>query len=404
MEKIKEVILSLTNRCNLKCRMCDVPLEKTDELSTGEWKRVIQDAYSLGASTVVFSGGEPLLRDDIYELMVFAKAKNLSVCITSNGNLLNDQSAGKMKEAGVNVVNISIDGPQEIHDYLRGKGAFSKANSALGLLERYGIECTIATMVCGYNYKHLPFVVELARKYCATTIKFQPFNSLFLRNKEDGKDYFLPREREAEFGRIIKETIRLCSKYGIVTNPQNYLEKMRFYLSGRAPEKINGCPALKTSCPIDSKGMVYPCWALSDSLNSIGDVRKEGLLRIWNSSRRASLVEKINRQGCRGCVMSCYDENFGKHDFSEKLAVRINRFREGRGISGIRNILRSWSKRVSFYSTYRGSLPAMKRRLGGFFKKRTQVSAAGRTEEFKRACRDLETARRMLKEEMRSNR
>ncbi|MEI7752705.1 MAG: radical SAM protein, partial [Candidatus Omnitrophota bacterium] len=62
---LKDLILSITNRCNLRCRMCDIPLAETEEVETRVWERVIQEAAGLGANTVVFSGGEPLLREDL---------------------------------------------------------------------------------------------------------------------------------------------------------------------------------------------------------------------------------------------------------------------------------------------------------------------------------------------------
>lgn len=73
MLNLKEIIFSITNRCNLRCKMCDIPYGEIEELSTEQWMGVIKDASRLGAQTVVFSGGEPLLREDIFELISFTK-------------------------------------------------------------------------------------------------------------------------------------------------------------------------------------------------------------------------------------------------------------------------------------------------------------------------------------------
>ena len=90
MPNPREIIISITNRCNLKCKMCDIPKNKIGELSTAQWKQVIKDAAASGARAIVFSGGEPLLREDIFELIDFTKNNSLGACLTSNGYLINE--------------------------------------------------------------------------------------------------------------------------------------------------------------------------------------------------------------------------------------------------------------------------------------------------------------------------
>src|SRR5512135_3068163 len=133
--RAKEIIFSLTNRCNLRCAMCQIPAGPQKELSTDEAKRLISDASLLHPQSFVFSGGEPLLRDDIFDLIAFATRLKSNTCLTSNGTLINEKIAGKLSDAGIGVVNISIDGREDIHDSLRGKGNFKKALR--------GIECLL---------------------------------------------------------------------------------------------------------------------------------------------------------------------------------------------------------------------------------------------------------------------
>ena len=143
----KEVIVSVTSRCNLRCRMCDIWKSKKKELTTEIWKRFIDDISAVGVKTIVFSGGEPLLRQDIFELIAYSREKKLNVCLTSNGTLIDNDIADKLLSSGIGVVNISLEGPSEVHNYLRGGGSFEKAVAALEKLRQRGIETTVATVV-----------------------------------------------------------------------------------------------------------------------------------------------------------------------------------------------------------------------------------------------------------------
>ena len=193
MPNLKEVIFSITNRCNLRCKMCDIPYGVIKELSTEQWKGVINDASRLGAQTIVFSGGEPLLREDIFELISFAKQNNLNACVTSNGYLIDDQAALSLSRSGVNVVNISIEGTRETHDFLRGQGSFDQAVAALENLRKHKIESTVASTVSKYNYQDLLYVLEVAKDYGATTVRLQPFNIIFLKDHKRKSDFLIDK-------------------------------------------------------------------------------------------------------------------------------------------------------------------------------------------------------------------
>ena len=358
----KEIIISITNRCNLRCRMCDIPLKESKELPVEVWKQVIEGAYKLGVNIIVFSGGEPLVRKDIFELISYAKYKNIGVCITSNGTLIDDRVAKEIKKRGVNVVNISVEGNEEIHDYLRGQGSFRKALSALDNLRKYGVEVTIATMVSGYNYSHLSYVAKLAKEYGATTVKLQPFSDIFISSGKERGSFFIQTKDSDYLLYNIREFTSLCSRYGIVTNPLNYLEKMYSYLLSCRLDKRNGCDALLYSCPINSQGDVYPCWMLTDKNHVIGNIQQDNLMDIWNSQKRKDIVTKIIKEGCPGCVMSCYDKIFDK----EELTNRIGASRERKINEHLRFMLKRLIRRWRFYVSYRGFPKDIIRRAAGF--------------------------------------
>ena len=327
-DRLREIIISITNRCNLKCLMCQIPQISVNlEMTTAELKNLIQDAAGLNPNSIVFSGGEPLLRSDIFELIVFVNQHKINTCLTSNGTLIDDNTASRLKSAGVGVVNISIEGPEKIHDALRGEKSFTKAAQALKKLSRYKIETTIASIICRQNYKFLPYILELARYSGVTTVKFQPFSEIFLIEKEGKRNFFADEHQLEEIRRSIARAVKLAEKYKISTNPVNYLNAVPEYLCGieqKLPQ--NSCSALRTSCPISAQGDVYPCWVLSRMC--LGNVRKTRLSDIWNSDEHNRLRQLIVRDGCPGCLMSCYDYNLGKQGLKETLSLKAQKLKK----------------------------------------------------------------------------
>jgi len=400
MFNLKEVIISITNRCNSRCRMCDIPVEKTEELDTLAWKQVIRDISSAGVKILVLSGGEPLLREDVFELLSFAKNSNMNTCITSNGIMIDDYVAGKLLESGINVVNVSIEGPEDIHDFLRGKGNFKKAVSALTALEKHKIETTIATTVSRYNFKSLTFVVELAREHKVTTIKFQPFSNLFLGDKKRAQEFAIAADSFQEIETIIKEVISLCTQYGIAINPEKYLLNIPYYLTGKLINLNNICGALLSSCPINSKGEIFPCWVMNGKDNLIGSLREEGFLSLWGGPRHTSIIKKIEKKGCPNCMMSCYDVNFGESGIKHRVIMNISKLKNHGFGTYTAQIVKKWQKRLKFYSAYRGSLRALARKSKGIFRRKTKPMIEMKDQGLNDVLKEIDLAEQMLKNEL----
>lgn len=396
---LKEVIISITNRCNLKCRMCDIPINKAEELDCSLWKRVIKDAVSLGAETVVFSGGEPLLREDIFELISFTKDNSLAACLTSNGLLIDDAVAEKLNKAGVDVVNISVEGPKPIHDYLRGKGMFERAVAGIEALQRNNIETTIATTVSKYNYEQLSYVIELAKEYKVTTVKFQPFSMIFLNAPTDSGHFFIQEREINNLTRVLQEAVSKCSDYAIATNPAAYLIKVPVYLAKKYSDTNEACPALDTSCPINCNGDVFPCWTLAASAAAIGNIREDSLLNVWKSPKRSVVIAKIKQQGCSGCLMSCYDKNF----FTVEQRISTNlKLLQKKGLREYsRGILRRLIGRIRFYSSYRGNVRSWLLRFRGFFRKKALSHYKIKNKGVSELLKEIEQAKQAIENEIR---
>jgi radical SAM protein with 4Fe4S-binding SPASM domain len=153
--------------CNLACVHCrrlevSRDLSKFD-LSTGQAKSLIRSLPETGRPILVFSGGEPLMRPDIWELASFATSVGLPIALATNGTIMNEDVAQKVRDVGFRRVSISFDGPDApTHDQFRGDGAFESSVAGFKLLRSAGLSMQINTTVAKHNYKKLEETYRLA--------------------------------------------------------------------------------------------------------------------------------------------------------------------------------------------------------------------------------------------------
>ncbi|MCK4959011.1 MAG: radical SAM protein, partial [Planctomycetes bacterium] len=137
------VVWNITRACNLKCVHCynDSGTGKaSNEVSTEQAKKVLDDLAAFGAPSVLFSGGEPLVRPDLFELMEYAAGTGLRVVISTNGTLIDADKAARIKKIGVSYVGISLDGIGSVNDEFRGvEGAFEDAVRGIRNCQNAGV-------------------------------------------------------------------------------------------------------------------------------------------------------------------------------------------------------------------------------------------------------------------------
>ncbi|MCL5072830.1 MAG: radical SAM protein, partial [Actinobacteria bacterium] len=157
------VIFNVTDRCNLRCKHCYASYYKRDakEMSTEQIKKLLNDLKVNGCLRINFCGGEPLLRPDIKELIDYAKSIGLSVDLTSNGVLV-PKRIEDIK--GIKCLTISLDGRQEHHDLLRGKGSWEKAMEAIKIARKNGIDVRVNMVLHKFNLDDIDYMISLAKK------------------------------------------------------------------------------------------------------------------------------------------------------------------------------------------------------------------------------------------------
>ncbi|MBN1374537.1 MAG: radical SAM protein [Dehalococcoidia bacterium] len=159
------IVWNCTRQCNLACIHCyanAVNPGTIDEMDTSHGKRMIADLAEFGVPVILFSGGEPLLREDLFELAGFAAKQNMRVALSTNGTLISSETAKVIQDIGFAEVGISVDGIGEINDRFRGKDqAFSEALQGIRSCIALGIRVSLRLTITNYNYGEIPAIFNL---------------------------------------------------------------------------------------------------------------------------------------------------------------------------------------------------------------------------------------------------
>jgi len=161
------VIWNLIRRCNLACKHCyatSADIDFPGELSTDEVFKVMDDLKSFGVSVLILSGGEPLLRPDIFEISARAKAMGFYVGLSSNGTLITENNISDIAAIGYDYVGVSLDGMRDTHDCFRRKqGAFDESIRGIRLCHNAGIKVGLRFTLTQDNADQLPDLLQLMR-------------------------------------------------------------------------------------------------------------------------------------------------------------------------------------------------------------------------------------------------
>lgn len=164
-DKKPVVVWNVGQRCNLRCVHCYAhsrDLEYTGELTHSEGLRLIDDLAAFGAPVMLFSGGEPLMRPDILELIAHARSCGMRAVISTNGTLITPELAAQLKEFGLSYVGISLDGLEETNDRFRGmRGAFSLALAGIRNCQAAGIKVGLRFTMNRKNVQDLDGIFDL---------------------------------------------------------------------------------------------------------------------------------------------------------------------------------------------------------------------------------------------------
>lgn len=299
-----------TSACNLHCSYCRAsakPTPDADELTTTEALAFIDEIAPL-KPMLILSGGEPLLRPDIFMLAKHASDKGLRTSLATNGTLLTSDVVDKIAASGIKRVSISLDGASpKTHDTTRGLGCFMQTMKGIDNLQGK-IDFQINTTITRKNKDSILSMFDLAEKLGAKALHF-----FFLvptgRGKEE--DLISPIQQEEILRMIDKESSRRHIEIQVTCAPQY----ARISKAKEGRRHSGGCLAGRSFVFISRRGQVYPCGYLP---LLAGNIREQSFLEIWESSPVLKSLKDRELKGkcgecsymkiCGGCRARAYSK------------------------------------------------------------------------------------------------
>jgi radical SAM protein with 4Fe4S-binding SPASM domain len=298
----------LTERCNLRCRHC-YQGETASEMSREEIVGAVNEvkatidgwrtAYDLEITPAIhFTGGEPLLRRDIFTILDHARSLGFSLSLLSNGTLITEETARRIGQAGVSDVQVSLEGLEDVHDSIRGRGSFRAAVRGIKNLVAQGIDTNINITVSRVNADQIEGLADLAVGLGAGAVTFS-------RLVPCGRGGALAGEMltPSELAGLYDRARGIGASYGITVSSLDPL----FTLAGIKEEvpqldfPVGGCSAGLYGLTIASDGCVMPCRRMDVV---IGNIREQSLRELWAES--PVLWALRTRREYHGGCESCY--------------------------------------------------------------------------------------------------
>ena len=349
----KWIAWEVTRRCNFSCVHCRSAstMNSFDTAFTlDKAKKLIDDIASFSSPVIVLSGGEPLLRADVFDIASYGTQKGLRMCMATNGSLVTEEVCLKMKASGIRMVSMSLDGAiPATHDNFRGQvGAFEGVEKAAALFNKHGIEFLINSSFTKRNQSEIPEVMKTAKRLGAKawymfmivpTGRGEEIMSELI-SKEDYEDllkwHYEMEKHEHEM--LVRPTCaphyyRIVPQMNKLAEEGDKLERrtLKFSTGGS-----KGCLAGQVICLITAEGDVYPC---SYFPHSAGNVLTTPFKEIWENSKlllelrdftsykgKCGVCEYVNVcGGCRARADAVYGDYLAEEPFCTYTPIRMKR-------------------------------------------------------------------------------
>ena len=325
--KPKLIALELTRACNLACRHCrasalasvSAPSQpELDELSTVEVENLIDSIASFCKPVIILTGGEPLLRSDVFEIARYINAKGLNAALATNATIVTPEVAAKIKQSGIARVSVSIDGASaKTHDEFRGvRGAYAASMQGIKHLLNAGVEVQINVTIAKHNLAEVQQILELAKQLKVHALHIfmlvpvgrgKQIQELSPEECENVLNWFYDAQR-TEASLSFKATCaphyhRIMHQRGLLKQHKSHLDRV-----------TKGCLAANGFCFISSLGDVQACGYLP---LAVGNIRNKSFAEIWFNSREFQELrdpEKLKgkcglcefKKVCGGCRARAY--------------------------------------------------------------------------------------------------
>lgn len=295
-------VWNITEQCNLRCGHCyrgsgekPVTGNQKPDLSDVKCMQLVDEIKELNSPIVLLTGGEPLLRKNIFDIVRRCKEAGLRVGISTNGTIIDDDMARKIKASGADYVGISIDGTEGINDRFRGlKGASRLSWSAIEMLNSLGVKTGVRFTIADLNKNDLLDVLHKAfnsgvKRFCLYHLVYsgrgKDLKDVALQEKRDIMDKFFDAARELSSKDESFEVLTTDNPAdGVYMMVGGLVDSEAAYSCIRAQ---GGCSAGDRVVYLDSDGTVYPCQFLRDE--PLGNVCERRFSDIWSDTHNSLL-------------------------------------------------------------------------------------------------------------------
>jgi len=298
-------VLELTRFCNLNCSYCYVKtlnpnsnnIGKASDMSTEMWLKSIDNLRESGVLSIVLSGGEPLLRKDIFTIASYANQHDIATTLATNGTLIDKDMAQRIKESGIEYVEISIfSSIEEINDAHREKNSFNKSINAVRYCKEQGITVGFAMTITSLVKNEVKSFLELGKKLGVDICIFLNYvpsgnadDPMIITNKDKEELLREILSKRKEYDKYFRKIVVLQSPdiSQLHYEKQEYSELMQIGFTkfnkpgwGKYLKYVGGCSAGRFIIAISNKGTIMPCPFLRIKL---GNILKDDFNQIWKT-------------------------------------------------------------------------------------------------------------------------
>ena len=350
------VYISLSHNCTYNCRMCGVvKILKGYELPAEMVKKSLDEIYRWGwGSTVLFTGGEPFLRKDIFELIEHSVKRDLKTEIVSNGSLMTQGLARKIMRSGLNNVAISLDGDKEsTHDNIREKGSFKKAIGAIKTLVQekmkigHGPQISVWTTIMKENVTELFDIAPLVRGLGAECLVYHPVivAQEDMQNTSPDAPFWINRDNLNVLKEQLDRIIDYKKRHGMVSFLHDPYLWLRYFEGGLVKKDWKCNPFVFIN--IGPDGEVRSCGS------SFGNVKEMGLDKCLDTEDAFSARESMKT--CqKSCLQTCWahPESDRLVDIATSFLSNLKKDKKGNKKETIKNAFDVLSEYERILKTY----------------------------------------------------